>query len=121
MTNQRELGTLFSGLRAAVTVADEEGRIVFLNDRAIAHYQYGGGEVLIGTSLYDCHNESSQDKIDSLYARYRAGDLIPTRYYEDRGDGTAQSVVLIPIAVEGHFRGVAELIWDEQPDPACDI
>ena len=116
MSDQGELGTLFSGLRAAVTVADEDGCIVFLNDRAIAHYGDRGGEELVGRSLYDCHSPSSQAKIQELYALYDAGDLSPIRYHEDRGNGTAGIIVLIPIVVAGHFRGIAELMWVENRD-----
>ncbi len=119
--DQLELGSLFSGLRAEVTVADEAGRIVFLNDRAIAHYKDHGGQELIGKSLYDCHRPSSQAKIQEFYARYRAGDLSPIRYHKDRGNGTAQSIVYIPIIVAGHFRGIAELMWVERRDLSCDI
>jgi DUF438 domain-containing protein len=111
-----ELGTLFDGLRATVTIADENGRIIFLNDLAMAHYADRGAGALIGTHLDDCHNPTSQKKIRRMYARYRAGDLSPTRYHEEQEDGTAHSIVVIPITVEGQFRGIAELMWSERPE-----
>jgi|GEM_PF-1326864 len=114
-------GRLFEGLRAVVTVADENGRFVFLNDLAVEHYGDRGGEKLLGTDICDCHNPQSQAKIKALYARYRAGDLTPTRYHEKQGNGRAQSIVLIPIVVDGRFRGVAELMWDERPDLVFDL
>ncbi len=117
MIDQAELGTLFEGLRAAVTIADETYRIVFMNDLAIAHYADRGGAALVGTDLLDCHNAASQVKIRHMYARHRAGDLTPTRYHEDKGDGLGRSIVLIPLIVEGRFRGIAELMWDEHSDP----
>jgi PAS domain-containing protein len=116
MIDQDRLGALFGGLRAIVTVADEDGRIVFMNDLAIDHYADRGGEALIGTSLSDCHNPSSQSKIQQLYVRYRADDFIPTRYHEEKGDGLAESIVLIPLIVAGQFRGIAELIWTERAE-----
>lgn len=116
MTDSAELGALFEGLRAAVTVADEEYRIIFMNDLAIAHYDYGGGEALIGTDLLDCHNAESQAMLREMYARYRAGDLTPTRYHEDKGDGLGRGIIFIPLVVEGQFRGVVELIWKERSD-----
>lgn len=116
MMDQKELGTLFGGLRAAVTVADEDGRIVFMNDLAVEQYQDRGGERLVGTDLYDCHNPDSRKKIRQLYARYRTGDLAPTRYREARGDGLAEGIILIPLVVDGHFRGIAELMWEERPE-----
>jgi len=116
MIEPNKLAALFDGLRAAVTIADEEFRIVFMNDLAIEHYAYGGGEALIGSNLLDCHNAESQDMLRQMYARYRAGDLAPTRYREDGGDGLGKSDVMIPLVVEGQFRGIAELIWHERPD-----
>jgi hypothetical protein len=116
MIDHNELGLLFDGLRAIVTVADEDARIIFMNDLAIGHYADRGGEALVGTGLHDCHNPTSQDKIRQLYTRYRAGDLVPTRYHEERGNGLAESIVLIPLIVAGQFRGVAELMWTERPE-----
>ena len=116
MISKAELGALFGGLRAAVTIADEEYCIVFMNDLSIEHYAYGGGEALIGTNLLDCHNTDSQAQLRQMYARYRAGDLTPTRYHEDKGNGLGKSIVFTPLVVKGQFRGVAELIWGERPD-----
>jgi hypothetical protein len=116
MTDLARPGALFGGLRAAVTVADEEYRIVFMNDLAIEHYAARGGEALVGTNLLDCHNADSQAQLRHMYARYRAGDLTPTRYHEDKGGGLGKSVALIPLVVEGQFQGVAELTWSERSD-----
>jgi len=116
MTNLTELGTLFGGLRVTVTVADETYRIVFMNDLAIEHYASRGGEALVSSNLLDCHNIKSQAQIREMYARYHAGDLTPTRYHEDKGDGLGKSIILIPLAVEGQFRGIAELMWDERSE-----
>mgnify|MGYP006300529317 FL=1 len=114
--DRSDLGALFAGLRATVTIADEDGRIVFLNDRAVAHYADRGGRELIGTHLNDCHNPTSQKKIHQMYTRYRAGDLSPTRYHQQQGDSTALTIVVLPIVVEGEFRGIAELMWNERPE-----
>jgi hypothetical protein len=121
MIDQAELGALFGGLRAIVTVAGEDGRIVFMNDLAIEHYAERGEEGLIGTRLSDCHNPTSQSKIEQLYTRYRAGDLIPTRYYEEKEDGLGESIVVIPLVVRGQFRGVAELMWSERPELVSEL
>jgi hypothetical protein len=119
--DQDGLGALFGGLRATLTVADEHGRILFMNDLAIEHYSDRGGEALIGTSLSDCHNPTSQSKIRQMYTRYRAGDLIPTRYHEEKEAGLAKSIVLIPLIVAGQFRGVAELMWTERPELVLEL
>ncbi|RLC81037.1 MAG: hypothetical protein DRI81_03385 [Chloroflexi bacterium] len=116
MIEPSKLGALFDGLRATVTIADEEYRIIFMNDLAVEHYAYGGGEALIGSDLLDCHNAESQDMLRQMYARYRAGDLTPTRYREGEGDNLWRGIVMIPLVVESQFRGIAELGWNEHPD-----
>jgi len=116
MISLTELGTLFGGLRAAITIADEECRIVFMNDLAVEHYASRGGETLVGANLLDCHNAKSQTKIREMYTRYRASDLTPTRYHENKEGGLGESIVLIPLVVKGQFRGVAELMWGERSE-----
>ena len=116
MTDYAERNTLFGGLRAAITVADENYCIIFMNDLAIEHYASRGGEALLGTSLFDCHNTASQAQIHQMYARHRANDLIPTRYHVDKGDGLGKNILLIPVVIQNRFRGVAELIWYERAD-----
>ena len=115
MTGLGEMGTLLAGLRVAVTVADETYRIVFMNDLALEHYAAQGGENLIGTDLLDCHNATSQTSLRRTYERYRTGDLAPTRYRIAKKDGRIQSIVLIPLIVDGQFKGIAELLWNEHP------
>ena len=116
MTGLSELGTFLGGLRVAVTVADETYRIVFMNDLALEHYAAQGGKTLIGTDLLDCHNAESQATLRRTYDRYRTGDLAPTRYHIAKQDGRIQSIVLIPLIVDGQFKGIAELLWIERPD-----
>lgn len=116
MISQAELGALFGGVRAAVTVADEEYRIVFMNDLALKHYADRGGEALVGTNLLDCHNTKSQAMLRQMYVRYRASDLFPTRYRSEKEDGTGKGEIMIPLVVEGQFRGIVELIWSERQD-----
>jgi len=121
MIARDELGALFGGLRAVLTVADEDGCIIFLNDLAQQYYADRGGEALVGTHLDDCHDPASQDKIKQHYARYRAGDLTPTRYREEEGDGRAECILLLPLIVSGQFRGVAELMWTERPELVLEL
>jgi hypothetical protein len=110
------LGTLFDGLRAAVTIADQDFQISFMNDRATAFYAEDGGAKLIGRNLLDCHRDEHKTVIRAAYDRYRAGDLTPTRYHAQKEAGAPESIVHIPLMVEGEFRGIAELIWNERVD-----
>lgn len=116
MNDLPEPGGLLGGLQAAVTIADAAYRIVFMNDLAVEHYGSRGGAALIGTNLLDCHNAESQAQLHRMYARYRTGDLVPTRHREDEGNGIWKGALFIPVVVEGQFRGVAELQWHERAD-----
>jgi len=111
-----ELGKLFEGLRAVVTIADETGHIIYLNDLALQHYGDRGGEQLVGTHLNDCHNPTSQAEIEAMYARYRTGDFTPTRYHHVKEDGLDETIVLIPLVTDVRLRGVAELMWNERTE-----
>jgi len=115
------LGTLFGGLRAAVTIADQDYQISFMNDRAAEFYAEDGGEKLIGRNLLDCHRDEHKTVIRAAYDRYRAGDLTPTRCHAQKEGGSPESIVHIPLMVEGQFRGIAELIWNERADLVFDL
>lgn len=120
MIDRAALGTLFDGLRAAVTIADQDFEISFMNDRAAAFYAEDGGLELIGRNLLDCHRDEHKRVIRAAYTRYRSGDLTPTRYHTQKEGGALESIVHIPLMVEGQFRGVAELIWNERANLVFD-
>ncbi len=46
-----------------VIVSDAKGRIIYMNEKALSHYEKDGGINLIGSDLLECHNESSRKKI----------------------------------------------------------
>lgn len=51
----------FKEAEISLTVADKEGKIIYMNDLAnLTFAKYGD---LIGRSLYECHSENSNSKI----------------------------------------------------------
>lgn len=54
------------GMNCAVTVCDTEGVILYMNEKARATYIKHGN--LIGSNLFDCHNERSREIIRRLTA-----------------------------------------------------
>ena len=54
------------GMNCAVTVADINGTIVYMNDKSRETYKKHGN--LIGKNLYDCHSERSQEIIRHIMA-----------------------------------------------------
>ena len=70
MIDKAELGALFEGLRASVTIADQDFQITFMNDRSCAYFAEDGGAELVGKNLLDCHNAEQTAVIRDAYARY---------------------------------------------------
>jgi len=56
---------------AAVTVCDRDGTIIAMNRQARKLFARRGGDALIGTSLYDCHNSRSGAMIRKMLANGR--------------------------------------------------
>jgi hypothetical protein len=97
---------------AAITVTDEKGVIIEMNDKSIASYQKDGGAELIGTNSIDCHTEPSLSKVKKLYE-----DQV-LNVYTITKNGKKKMVYQSPYFVEGKFAGFVELslpIPDEIP------
>ncbi len=66
------IAALLDSMKEPVLFADTEHKIRYMNKAAIAHYPEG--ESLIGRSLLDCHNESSQQIIIETLAALKGGE-----------------------------------------------
>ena len=53
---------------APIVISDTEHTIIYMNPSAVKHYEKRGGAALIGSSLMDCHNEKSCEKIRNVVA-----------------------------------------------------
>jgi PAS domain-containing protein len=51
---------------AAITVCDEEGIILEMNDKAAKTFEKDGGYKLVGSYVLDCHNDPSRSKLERL-------------------------------------------------------
>jgi transcriptional regulator with PAS, ATPase and Fis domain len=50
----------------AITICDNEGIIIYMNDKSIKTFEKDGGKNLIGKSLLDCHTDESKNKLKDL-------------------------------------------------------
>ena len=48
---------------SAVVICDLSHKIVYMNPAAAERYKKSGGYALVGSSLLDCHNKASNEKI----------------------------------------------------------
>jgi PAS domain-containing protein len=52
--------------RAAVAICNLKHEIIYMNPAAVKNYDKWGGDKLIGSSLLDCHNAESREKIQRV-------------------------------------------------------
>lgn len=86
-----------------VIVSDAKGRIIYMNEKALAHYEKDGGINLIGRDLLECHNESSRKKIMEIMT---SGEK---NVYTIEKRGKKKIIYQSPWFKDGEFRGIIEL------------
>lgn len=52
--------------RAAVVICNLEHEIIYMNPAALGYYAKRGGDSLIGKSIFGCHNNDSNEKIQQV-------------------------------------------------------
>jgi hypothetical protein len=105
-------------LPAAVTVTDEHGTILELNEASRVVFAADGGAALAGRSVFDCHPEPARTKTFELYAGRQPN------HYTIRKNGRRKIVHQLPYFVDGVFRGFVEVsipIPDELPEFDRDV
>jgi transcriptional regulator with PAS, ATPase and Fis domain len=88
---------------AAVTVCDERGIILEMNDRSAAVFAADGGRDLIGSDLADCHPGVSRAKLTTLLESRR-----PNVYTIEK-NGVKKLIYQSPWYRDGKYAGFVEL------------
>lgn len=88
---------------AAVTVCDEEGIILDMNDRAARGYESDGGRKLIGSNVLDCHPEPARTKTEQLFAAREKN------VYTIEKNGVKKLIYQSPWYRKGEFAGIVEI------------
>ena len=91
------------GFPGAVTVCDERGTIIAMNDRSASTFEGDGGRALVGRDLRDCHPEAARAKLDQLF------DSRQTNVYTIRKHGLRKLIYQSPWHRDGKFAGIVEL------------
>ena len=97
---------------AAITVCDEQGIILAMNERACASFADEGGASLVGTNLLDCHPEPSRTKVRELLLSGTAN------VYTIEKGGIKKLIYQSPWYKDGSYAGLVELslpIPEEMP------
>jgi transcriptional regulator with PAS, ATPase and Fis domain len=87
----------------AVTVCDEAGIIVAMNDKAVSTFADDGGAALLGKSVMDCHAERSKTIIQEIMAGGR-----PNIYTIEK-KGKKKLIYQSAWTKDGAFAGIVEL------------
>lgn len=90
-------------VNVAITVCDEEGIILYMNDKARKTFEKYGGNEIIGKNVLDCHPEPARSKLRMLM------DQKIENTYTIEKNGVKKLIHQSPYFVEGEYRGFVEL------------
>ena len=93
----------FEKLDGNVIVSDAECRIIWMNEKALAHYEKDGGKDLIGRDLLGCPSEASRKKILEIMATGQKN------VYTIEKRGRKKIIYQTPWFEDGVFKGSVEL------------
>jgi hypothetical protein len=90
----------FSG---AITICDRSGIITYMNDQAAAMFAGNGGYDLIGKSIFDCHQQASNEKIAEIMITGRP------HIYTTEKNGIKRLFYQTPHIENGEILGIVDL------------
>ena len=88
---------------AAITVCDEDGIILEMNDKAAKTYEKDGGRKLVGSNMLDCHPEPARTKTEVLLAAREKN------VYSIEKNGIKKLIYQSPWYRNGEYAGFVEL------------
>ncbi len=93
----------FKQLNVAFTVCDENGIIVYMNDKSARTFMKDGGNDLIGKNLLDCHPEQARSILAKMLQTHE-----PNSYTIEK-NGIKKLIYQVPRFEDEVFKGYAEL------------
>lgn len=88
---------------AAITICNKEGIITYMNDQAAVMFASNGGYDLVGKSLFECHIQSSNDKMVEIMQTGK-----PNAYTTEK-KGKKRLIYQAPHIEKGEVIGIVEL------------
>ncbi|MBO4569204.1 MAG: hypothetical protein J5674_04520 [Candidatus Methanomethylophilaceae archaeon] len=102
--------------KAPIVICDLGHAIVYMNPAAIDHYSDGGGELLVGRSVMDCHSPESRRRIAQVvdwFAKDESHNVVHTFYSESR----CKDVYMVALREGGRLIGYYEKHESRVRDP----
>jgi transcriptional regulator with PAS, ATPase and Fis domain len=91
-----------SEIPIAITVCDNNGKILYMNDKSIKTFSAEGGLDLINKNLLDCHPGASKEKLGTLLRTHNPN------VYSIEKDGKHKMIIQYPWFEHGEFAGLVE-------------
>ena len=92
----------FDELPCAITVCDEQGTILEMNEKAMKTFEKDGGAGLVGRNLLDCHPEPARSKLKKMLQEQRKNT------YTIEKNGVKKLIHQTPWYRDGVYRGLVE-------------
>lgn len=89
-----------------ITVTDQSGKIIEMNDQAIKLFAKDGGKELIGKDVFECHPEPARKKLAEMIA----GETI--NCYTIEKNGIKKMIYQAPWYQDQEFKGFVELSFE---------
>ena len=90
----------------SITVTDENGTILQMNDASAKMFEKDGGYEIMGRDAITCHPEPTQTKVRKLY------ETESRNVYSITKNGKKQLIYQTPYYVDGKFSGIVEICLD---------
>ena len=93
-------------INAAVTICDNQGIIVYMNEKSEQVFKNDGGKNLIGSNLFGCHPEPALTKLKEMLADGS------TNVYTIEKNGKKKIICQTPWVNENVVGGLIEISFD---------
>ena len=93
----------FKVFPGAITVTDEKGAILEMNDQSAEMFKGDGGYAIMGRNAITCHPEPTQTKVRKMY------ESETPNIYSILKNGQKQLIYQTPYFLEGKFSGFVEI------------
>ena len=90
-------------INAAITICDNQGIVVYMNDKSEQVFENDGGKNLIGTNLFGCHPEPALTKLKEMLADGS------TNVYTIQKNGKKKIIYQTPWVKENNIEGIVEI------------
>lgn len=91
------------GFPGTITVCDQDGVIIDLNDAAVRQFADRGGRGLIGSLIFDCHPEPARTKLAELFKSRKQN------VYTIQHEGRRKLVFQTPWFRDGQYSGYLDM------------